>query len=122
MRIIREKTFSAEKVLEDVVNKLERDHYRDFDVSKSIPKDSISLTTDLNNLVIYLPVDLEYSQFGIDSYIRSMVPYARTTTVLDRNIYVMKLHGRLSVAQLVKLVKYIIEDSEFCVLIDKTGI
>jgi hypothetical protein len=121
MRIIREKTFSAKKVLEDVVSKLERDHYRDFEVSRSIPKDCISLTTDLNDLVIYLPLDLEYSQFGIDSFIRSMVPYARTTTVLDRNIYVMKLHGRLSVTQLVKLVKYIIEDSEFCVLIDKSN-
>lgn len=118
MRVIREKTFSASRVLEDVVNKLEREHNRNYEVSRVIPRDCISLTTDLNNLIIYLPIDLEYSQFGIDSFIRSMIPYARTTTTLDRNIYIMKLHSRLSVAQLVKLIKYIIEDSEFCVILE----
>ena len=73
MRIIRQKAFSAQRVLEDVTNKLDREGIREYEVSSSIPKDCISLTTDLNNLTIYLPVDLEYSQFGIDAFIRSMI-------------------------------------------------
>ena len=119
MRIIRQKAFSAQRVLEDVISKLNRDGERNYEVSSSIPRDCISLTTDLNDLTIYLPSDLEYSQFGIDAFIRSMIPYARTTTTMDRSLYIMKLHGRLSVAQLVKLVKYIINDSDFCVILSK---
>lgn len=119
MRIKRQKAFSAQKVLESVAARLNRDGVRDYEVSYSIPRDCISINTDLNDITIYLPEDLEYSQFGIDAFIRSMVPYARTTITLDRNIYIMKLHGRLSEPQLVKLIKYIINDSEFCVLLNK---
>lgn len=119
MKILRQKAFSAEKVLESVTGRLDRDGIRDYEVSYSIPRDCISLTTDLNDLTIYLPENLEYSQFGIDSFIRSMIPYARTTTTIDRSLYIMKLHGRLSEPQLVKLIKYIIKDSDFCVILKK---
>lgn len=119
MRIIRQKAFSNQRVLEDVTSKLDKEGIRDYEVSYSVPRDCISITTDLNDLTIYLPSDLEYSQFGIDAFIRSMLPYARTTVTMDRSIYIMKLHGRLSVAQLVKLVKYIINDSDFCVILNR---
>lgn len=119
MRIIRQKAFSTKKVLEDVVSKLDREGVRDYEVSYSIPRDCISITPELSNPTIYLPSDLEYSQFGIDAYIRSLVPYARTTTMMDRNIYIMKVYGRLSIPQYTKLVKYIIDDSEYCVIVNK---
>lgn len=119
MIVIRQKVFSAQRVLENVVNRLEKDGIRDFEVSTMIPRDCISITTDLSDLTIYLPEDLEYSQYGIDACIRQMLPYARTNITSDRNIYTMKVHGRLSESQLVKLIKYIIKDSEFCVILNR---
>lgn len=119
MIIIRQKAFSIQSTLDEIKNRLNREGICDFDISQTIPRDCISLTTDLKNLTIYLPDELEYSQFGIESFIRSMIPYARTTTSADRDLYIMKLHGKLTLAQYIKLVKYIIEDSEFCVILDR---
>lgn len=118
MIILRQKAFSAQRVLENVVDRLDRDGIRDYEVSSMIPRDCISINTDLSDLTIYIPEDLEYSQYGIDACIRQMIPYARTSTTQDRSIYIMNVHGRLSEAQLVKLIKYIIKDSEFCVILN----
>ena len=121
MIIIRQKQkifSSAVSVLNNTVDRLRRDGVRDFDVDVHPAMDCISINTDLNNLVIYLPQELEFSQFSIDAFIRSMIPYARTDTRLDRNIYVMKVFGRLTEAQYVKLVKFIIKDNEFCVILE----
>lgn len=117
MTKFKQKTFS--NTLENVKRKLNSEGIRDFDVSCRVPSDCISIDTNLNKLTIYLPEELEYSQYGIDSFIRSMVPYARTTVNQDRSMYIMTVNGRLSEAQLVKLIKFIIQDSEFCMLINK---
>lgn len=118
MIILKSKCFSAKDMVSKLVARLEHDGIEDFDVSDKIPKDSISVNADLNNLLVYIPFDLEYSQYGIDDFIRSMVPYLRTSTTLDRDIYKMKLSGKLTEAQYVKLIKYIIEEEEYCVIIN----
>jgi hypothetical protein len=118
MIILREKTYSN-PFLSRITNELDRSKYEDYDVSSTIPEDSISLTTDLGHLKIYVPVLLEYSQYGIDDFIRSMSPFIRTSTVLDRNIFEMTLSGKLTEAQYIKLIKYIIDQEEFCTIIDE---
>lgn len=118
MIILREKTYSN-LFLSRLTSDLDRHGYEDYDICSSIPGDSISITTDLGNLKIYIPVDLEYSQYGIDDFIRSLAPFIRTSTMLDRNVFVMSLHGRLSEAQYTKLVKHIIDQEEFCTIIDE---
>ena len=120
MIILRTARFSiANNMVKNITAKLDRDGIDDYDVANSIPSDSISITSDLKDTKIYIPTDFEYSQFEIDDYIRSMVSYMRPTTTYDRNIYVMKLSGRLSETQYYKLVKYIATEHEFCVIIDK---
>ena len=120
MIILRTARFSiANNMVKNITEKLDRDGIDDYDVSNSIPSDSISITSDLKDTKIYIPTDFEYSQFEIDDYIRSMVSYMRPSTTYDRNIYVMKLSGRLSETQYYKLVKYIATEHEFCVIIDK---
>lgn len=117
MLILRNKNFSCKTMINRITSKLEKLGL-DYDVSSRIPIDSISITMDLNDLKIYIPTDNEYAQYGIDDFIREMVPYIRTNTVLDRNIYVMKLSGKLNEDQLFKLVKHVIEEEDFCTLID----
>lgn len=118
MIVLRSKYFSTKDMINKLVAKLEHDGVEDFDVSDKIPKDSISINADLGNLLIYIPMDLEYSQYGIDDFIRSMVPYLRTSTILERDIYKMKLSGKLTEQQYIKLVKYIIDEEEYCVILN----
>lgn len=100
-----------------ITDKLDSKGIRDYDVSDRISRDSISVTMDLNNFRIYIPRSFEYSQYTIDDAIRAMIPYCRTTTVLDRNMYVMTLSSKLTENNLVDLVKHIIEEDEFCTLL-----
>lgn len=118
MIILRQLNFSN-IMLKRITDKLDRSGILDYEVSKNIPTDSISLTTDLNDLIIYIPVDLEYSQYSIAGFLRSdIAPYIRTSVKLDRNVYYMRLSTKLTEAQYFELVKHIIEEEEFCVLID----
>lgn len=120
MIILRTAKYSmVDNMVKNITSRLDRDGVDDYDVSNTIPTDSISITADLKDTKIYIPTDYEYSQFEIDDYIRSIVPYMRPSTTYDRNIYVMKLSGKLSEAQYYKLVKYIATEHEFCVIINK---
>lgn len=113
----KQKQYSLSSPIDEIADKLDSQGVRDFDTSDRIDKDCVNLVVDPKEVVIYLPLDQEYSQFRIDLFIRSMVPSARTSTVLDRNIFVMKVHSKLTEAQIVKLVKFIIEECDFCLLI-----
>lgn len=106
------------KMITRLTEKLDRDHVEDYEVTDRIPKDVISVTADPTSLKIYIPRDYEYSQFGIDDFIRSQVSHIRTTVTLDRNIYVMKLSGSLTFDQYYKLVRYIIDEEEFCSILE----
>lgn len=116
MIILRQNCFS---MIDNITNKLDREGIEDYGTDSSIPNDVISITTNLQDLKIYFPPDFEYSQYDIDDFIRSMVPYMRTTTILDRNIYVMKLSGKLNETQYYKLVKFIIKSEGSIVLIEE---
>lgn len=106
------------KMIEKVTEKLDRSGVYDYEVTDKIPLDVISINSDLDNLRIYIPIDLEYSQYDIDDFIRDLAPYFRTSTSLDRNIYVMKLNGKINLDQYCKLIKFIVEEEEFCSIID----
>lgn len=120
MIVLKRRLFSFGKNMTDkLIERLDRDRIEDYDVDDRVPTDVISVTSDPTQLSIYIPTDYEYSQYDIDDFIRSMAPHLRTTTRMDRNIYVMKLSGSLTFEQFVKLVKYIIKTDDFCTIIDK---
>ena len=105
-------------MIEDIVKQLDKIDVEDYVVTKKIPLDSISVTTDLNSIKIYIPRDYEYSQYDIDDFVKSLQPHARTKTVYDRNIYVMTVSSSLNMNQLCKLIKYISEEWDFCTIIE----
>lgn len=121
MIILRTLHFSnpmTRKMITKLVEKLDKEGIEDYEVSNRIPNDVISIYPNPSMLKIYIPSDLEYSQYSIDDFIRDMVPHIRTSVSLERNIYVMKLSGILSFDQLYKLIKEIIDTEEFCTLLD----
>lgn len=120
MIILRTKTYSRTPMLERIIAKLDKEGVQDYDTSTRIPGDVVSITTDLDDLKIYLPLDYEYNQYDIDNFIRNTFgSFIRTRTKQDRNLYVMTLSTKLNENQYFKLVKYIIESCEFVELIEK---
>lgn len=105
-------------MLNTITSKLDKLGINDYEVSDKISTEAISVGSDLEHLKIYIPTDLEYSQYEIDDFIRDMIPSARTSTELDRNIYVMQVRARLNESQYFNLIKYIIEDHEYCILLE----
>ncbi len=120
MVILRQKIYSQKKtaMISRITNKLDRERIEDYDVYDYVPKDSISVTGDLDNFAIYLPREFEYSQYRIDDKIRSLAPHIRTTTISERGFFIMKLSSKLTEDQLYKLIKFIIAEEEFCVIVD----
>ena len=115
----RLKNFSIfNKMIEEIKKKLESDGVEDLEVSQKIPKDSISITGDIKNIKIYIPMDLEYSQIKIEDFIRKLSKFNRCSTSLDRNIFVMKLSDNLTIQQYIKLVEYIVEEEGYCTILD----
>lgn len=120
MIVLRTKTYSRTPMLERIIAKLDKEGIQDYDTSTRIPGDVVSITTDLDDLKIYLPLDYEYNQYDIDNFIRNTFgSFIRTRTKQDRNLYVMTLSAKLNENQYFKLVKYIIESCEFVELIEK---
>ena len=119
MIILRDKLFSNTTMVNRLVKKLDAEGIEDYEVSGKILKDAITVDPDLTGVKIYIPLDLEYSQYGIDDFIRSMVSHIRTTTVLDRDIYVMKLSSKLNEDQIYRLIKHIISEEEFCCILNR---
>ena len=96
-------------MLERIMAKLDKEGIQDYDTSTRIPGDVVSITSDLGDLRINLPLDYEYNQYDIDNYIRSNFgSFVRTKTKQDRDLYVMTLSTKLNENQYYKLVKYII--------------
>lgn len=106
-------------MIDKIVDELDKKRIQDYEVAKKISLDNISLTTDLDNLTVYIPEENEYDQYSIDSFLRSMNPLIRTYTKLDKDIYVMKVFRPITVSQYVKLVDEIIDLNDFCTIINK---
>jgi len=120
MIIQRQKLYSTTRkmMIDRIVNKLERTGYEDFDVVSKIPADSISVNSDLQALKVYLPKEFEYSQYDIDDFIRALPGYIRTKTVLDRDIYVMSVTGKINEEQYCRLLKFIIDENAFVAIVN----
>ena len=116
----KQRSFSGnQQMIDRITKKLDNAGLDDYDVASKISKDSISITSDLGNLKLYLPYEYEYSQYDIDDFIRGLSGAFRTKTVPDGDIYVMTVYGgRLNEIQYFKLLKYIIEENEFVTILE----
>lgn len=122
MKVLRMRFFSSyatDRMITKITEKLDRDRISDYEITSKIPKDVISVFPDSRNTRVYIPEDLEYYQYDIDDFIRSMIPSMRTNTSMERDIYIMKVYGgTFNETQLYKLVKFIIDETDFCSLLN----
>ena len=106
-------------MLNRITEKLDKEGIQDYEISSRIPKDVVSINSDLGNLKIYLPLDYEYNQFDIDNFVRNTFGnQIRTSVKQDRDIFVISLSTRINEIQYYKLIKFIIELTEFITIID----
>lgn len=118
MIILKYKDFSNTTIINKVVEKLDREGIEDYEVSDRIPNDVISITAEnLNGVRIYIPEEMEYSQFEIDDYIRKQAKFVRTNTTQERKFFIMKLTGTLTQPQYYNIIKWIIEEQGFCTIL-----
>ena len=121
MIVLRQRLYSGNRPMIDrITKKLDFAGLDDYDIAQRIPKDSISITSDLGNLKIYLPYEYEYSQYDIDDFVRGLSGSFRTKTVRDGDTFVMTISGgRWTEIQYFKLLKYIIEENEFVTILEE---
>ena len=113
-------SYSSGKMIEKLIEKLDKDGFEDYEVVDKIPNDVISIIPDQSKVKIYIPSNLEYSQYEIDAFLRKEARFVRTNTEqINRNILEMSLNGTLQMSQIYKLITYIIDKEGFCSLIDE---
>ena len=109
---------SAQDVISKVTEALDKEKEFGYEVSDKISKDSISISGGLGNIEIWIPEELETTQYSIDDFLREMLPYIYTNTRYELGLLKMSVRGRLTQAQYLKLVKFIIKEAEFVVLVN----
>ena len=117
--VSQQRSYSGNRgMIDRIIKKLDTLDLGDYDISTKIPKDSISISSDLGDLKIFLPLDFEYSQYDIDDFVRSLGHF-KTKTIEDGNFYIMTiLGGRLTETQYFKLARFILEENEFITFLE----
>ena len=123
MIVLRQRLYSRNRIMIDrITKKLDNAGLDDYDVDSRIPGDSISVSSDLGNLKIYIPHNIEYFKYDLDDFIRGLSGVLRTKTSLDGDVYEMSVYGgRLTEDQYFKLLKYIIEEEEFVTILEEVN-
>jgi hypothetical protein len=109
---------NSSDVIRRATESLEKERTYDYEVSDKISKDFISISGNLGNLEIWIPEEFEFSQYSIDDFIREMLPFAYTNVRQESGIYKMSVKGKLTQTQYTKLLRHIIKEAEFIVLVD----
>lgn len=109
---------NSSDVIRKATESLEKERTYDYEVSDKISKDFISISGNLGNLEIWIPEEFEFSQYSIDDFIREMLPFAYTNVRQESGIYKMSVKGKLTQTQYTKLLRHIIKEAEFIVLVD----
>ena len=110
-------SYKTREIMENLVDRLDRAGYDDYEISDSVSSDSITITPDNK---IYIPSDLDYMQYKIDDFLRKENRFIRTNIdQVNRNLLCMNINGTLTEPKLFKLVSYIIEEEGFITLLEE---
>lgn len=119
--ISEQRLYSRNRVMIDrITKKLDNAGLDDYDIDSRVPGDSVSVSSDLGNLRIYIPHNIEYFKYDLDDFIRGLSGVLRTKTILDGDVYTMSVYGgRLTEDQYFKLLRFIIEEEEFVTILEE---
>lgn len=113
----RFKLFSS-KMTDKLIERLGQMGVVDYEVSDQVPKDVISITSDPRSVKIYIPEDMEDSQYDLEDCIRGINKFVRSQVTTERGFFVMKLVGMLTLIQLAKVIEHITDEEGFCTILD----
>ena len=114
----KQKEYSSScEVIQKATQNLENERIYDFEVSDKVSKEYVSISGNLGNLEIWIPQNYEFTQYSIDDFIRDLLPYAYTSVKFESNVYKMSVKGKLTLPQYIKLLKHIIKEAEFVVIV-----
>lgn len=99
--------------------KLEGQRILDYEISNEIPKDNISVTKDLKNFKVYLPIDYEFDQYEISDTIRLTQPEVRTSTEQEYDIITLSASKPIKETTFFKVLKKIIEIEGFVTIVEE---
>jgi len=105
-------------MLDRISQKLEQAGLEDFEIVSEIPEDNVGISGDLSDTEVFLPESYDYLQYDLADFIRTLAVGLKTTTTVDRDLIRLKIRGRLTEPQYFKLIKYIIEETDFCSIIN----
>lgn len=103
-------------MVQKITAQLDRDRIEEYDTSDTISKTDISIGTDLHDVKIYIPEELDYIQYQLDKWIRKNLIGCQTDIDFDRNMYIVTLKKDLTLPNYIKLVKFIIEQEGFVII------
>ncbi len=117
MIVLRDKIFS---MIDKIKEKLEQKRIHEYEISSDISRDEISITGNPKNTVIYIPEDIDEYLYRLDDFLRVEARYLRTTLGQDlkNRVKTISINGTLTLSQYMKLVEYIIEETDFCRIIE----
>ena len=122
MIVFRQKSYSSfmeESTIQKLTNNFNRERIDSYDISSSIPQDAVSINADLDNVEIYFPEENEYFQYDVDSFLRKSLPSVRQQIDQEDDFTIMRFFGKLRFDQYYKLVKFIIEENGYCVIVKR---
>ena len=115
MIIFKEK---SAQMLDRISQKLDQAGLEEYEMVTDVPEDSVSITGELLDTIVYLPQKYEYLQYDVSDFIRTLSPSLRSTSEVNRDLIKIKVRGKLTEPQYFKLIKYLIDETEFCSIIE----
>jgi hypothetical protein len=108
-------------MLDKITDKLDRERIDDYEVYDKIPSDVIGITGDLKNATIYIPEEMDDELYRIDDFLRREARFLRTRLGVSsdkKKVRTIEIMGTLTLSQYVKLVDFIIDEADFCAIVD----
>lgn len=118
MIILRNKFFS---MLDKITDKLDQERIDDYEVYDSIPSNEIGISSDIKDTIIYVPESMEDELYRIDDFLRREARFLRTKLGISddrKRVRTIEVMGSLTLSQYVKLVDFIIDEADFCAIVD----
>lgn len=107
-------------MIDKIEEKLNQKRINEYEIAGEVSKDEISITGNPKNTVIYIPEDIDEYLYKLDDFLRIEARYLRTTLGEDPKYRVktISISGTLTFPQYMKLIEYIIKETDFCRIIE----
>ena len=105
-------------MIEKISNYLDKKGIDDYEVVSELSEDTVNVYPDPVHFKVYIPEDLDYMQYEIDDFLRTLARTNKTKVSQERHNIALTTSLPLTQSQIEKLVEFIIKKDGFCTLLD----